>query len=63
MGRWCVTLSHVEDPNLFSGDAVARQRLVQLLQDPDSYFARARKEAREHARRRVVERGEEQQAR
>jgi hypothetical protein len=53
----------VEDRNLFSGDAIARQRLGQLLRDPDSYFARARKEAREHARRVVIERGEEQLAR
>jgi hypothetical protein len=53
------TLSHVEDRNLFSGEALARWRLVQLLQDPDSYFARARREAREHARRLVIERGEE----
>ena len=50
---------NVEDQNLFTGDALARQRLVQLLRDPDSYFARARKEAREHARRVVIERGEE----
>jgi hypothetical protein len=50
----------VEDRTLFEGDALARQRLVRLLQDPDSYFARARKEAREHARRLVSERGEGQ---
>jgi len=36
---------------------------VQLLQDPGSYFARARKEAREHAHRLVIEHGEEQLAR
>jgi hypothetical protein len=50
----------VEDRTLSSGEALARQRLVQLLRDPDSYFARARKEAREHARRLVVEHGKGQ---
>ena len=54
---------NVEDQNLFTGDALARQRLVQLLRDPDSYFARARKEAREHARRLVVEHSDGQLAR
>jgi hypothetical protein len=53
----------VEERIRFSGEALARQRLVQLLQDPDSYFARARKEAREHAHRLVIEHGEEQLAR
>jgi hypothetical protein len=46
----------VEKPAPPSGDAVARQRLVQLLSDPDGYFAQARREAREHARRIVTER-------
>jgi hypothetical protein len=53
----------VEDRTVSSGEALARQRLVQLLRDPDSYFARARKEAREHAHRLVIEHGEEQLAR
>ena len=53
----------MEERTRFSGEALARQRLVQLLQDPDSYFARARKEAREHAHRLVLAHGEEQLAR
>jgi hypothetical protein len=53
----------VEERIRFSGEALARQRLVQLLHDPDSYFARARKEAREHAHRLVIAHGEEQLAR
>jgi hypothetical protein len=53
----------VDERTLFRGEALARQRLVQLLRDPDSYFARARKEAREHARRLVVEHSEGQLAR
>jgi hypothetical protein len=43
------TLSGVE--SLTNGDAEARQRLVRLLRDPGGYFARARREAQEHARR------------
>jgi hypothetical protein len=39
-----------------NGDAAARQRLVQLLRDPGGYFARARREAQEHARRVLRER-------
>ena len=39
-----------------NGDAVARQRLVRLLRDPGGYFARARREAQEHARRMLRER-------
>lgn len=53
----------VEGRTLLPGDAIARQRLVRLLRDPDSYFALARKEAREHARRLLAERGEEQPSR
>jgi hypothetical protein len=48
------TVSGVDDPN--NGDAAARQRLVRLLRDPGGYFARARREAQEHARRMVRER-------
>jgi hypothetical protein len=39
-----------------NGDAAARQRLVRLLRDPGGYFARARREAQEHARRVLRER-------
>jgi hypothetical protein len=42
--------------NLSNGDAAAQQRLVRLLRDPGSYFARARREAQEHARRMLRER-------
>jgi hypothetical protein len=47
-------VSAVDNPN--NGDAVARQRLVRLLRDPGGYFARARREAQEHARRMLRER-------
>jgi hypothetical protein len=39
-----------------NGDAAARQRLLRLLRDPGAYFARARREAQEHARRMLRER-------
>ena len=39
-----------------NADAAARQRLVRLLRDPGDYFARARREAQEHARRVLRER-------
>lgn len=39
-----------------NGDAATRQRLVRLLRDPGGYFARARREAQEHARRVLRER-------
>jgi hypothetical protein len=42
--------------SLSNGDAEARQRLVRLLRDPRAYFARARREAQEHARRMLRER-------
>lgn len=45
------------DPNHgANSDAAQRQRLSRLLRDPDGYFAQARREAREHARRLVGER-------
>jgi hypothetical protein len=42
--------------NLSNGDAAAQQRLARLLRDPGGYFARARREAQEHARRMLRER-------
>lgn len=39
-----------------NGDTAARQRLVRLLRDPGGYFARARREAQQHARRVLRER-------
>ena len=39
-----------------NADAATRQRLVRLLRDPGDYFARARREAQEHARRVLRER-------
>jgi hypothetical protein len=42
--------------SLSNGDAIARQRLVRLLRDPGGYFARARREAQEHARQILRER-------
>ena len=48
------TLAGVD--GLTNGDAAARQRLVRLLRDPGGYFARARREAQEHARRMLRER-------
>ena len=39
-----------------NGDAATQQRLARLLRDPGSYFARARREAQEHARRMLRER-------
>jgi hypothetical protein len=39
-----------------NGDAATQRRLTQLLRDPGSYFARARREAQEHARRMLRER-------
>jgi hypothetical protein len=39
-----------------NGDDAARQRLMRLLRDPGAYFARARREAQEHARQILRER-------